>query len=362
MIEAWTHPETGTLWLRDLLPKTISIARVLTFGYDSSPSSFYGPGCAEAIQKHAHTLVATLQADRSIEGCDHRPIIFVCHGLGGVLVKKAVAYSASRTSPQVQHLYTIFVSTYGILFFGTPHSRVSSASWLALESTQSSAVYRDVRTDDQACTPLNSGLENLEMITDHFAPLMKQFRIFFFWEERPTDLGDRMGFLVEETSAAPLLDNTERSGVDATHSQMVKFSKSSSSSYRTVIAALARYSKDAPAVIARRWEVALEALARARSNEAFELAGLGFDIHEDRLFFYKKNASQRPRNEHFYPPQEASADFIGREEVSEILQKALFLTDINSSTRRQRRFVVYGMGGCGKTELCSKFARDNKER
>ena len=128
MIEAWTDAGTGILWLRDFLPEAIPVARVLTFGYDTSDSSFLRAGWADTIQKYAHTLVALLQADRSIEGCDHRPIIFVCHGVGGILVKKALAYSASRTSTQVVHLYTIFVSTYGILFFGTPHNCTDTAS------------------------------------------------------------------------------------------------------------------------------------------------------------------------------------------------------------------------------------------
>jgi hypothetical protein len=362
MIEAWTHPETGILWLRDLLPKAIPAARVLTFGYDASASSFYGTGCADTIQKHAHTLVASLQADRSMEGCDHRPIIFLCHGLGGILVKKALAYSASRTSAQVVHLYTIFVSTYAILFFGTPHNRSNVASWVALESAKSSGVRTTGRTDDQSDTALNGDPETLEIITDQFAPLMKQFHIFFFWEEVQTNFGNRTGLVVKESSAAPILDNTERSGIDATHSRMVKFSKTNSSSYRTVIAALTRYCREAPKLIARRWEMALAALARTRSNEAFELAGLAFDRYDDRLFYYKTDVSERPLNRHFYPPQEASTDFIGREDVSRILHKALFPPESNSSIRRQRRFVVYGMGGSGKTEICSKFARDNQER
>ncbi|CZR56280.1 uncharacterized protein PAC_06168 [Phialocephala subalpina] len=362
MIEAWTDAETGILWLRDFLPKAIPVARVLTFGYDASASSFYSAGWADTIQKHAHTLVASLQADRSIEGCDHRPVIFVCHGLGGILVKKALAYSASRTSAQVVHLYTIFVSTYGILFFGTPHNRTDTASWFALESTHSSELRTTIQAGGQFNTALNWNTETLEIITDQFAPLMKQLHIFFFWEEVQSSFGHRSGFIVEESSAAPILDNTERSGIDATHSRMVKFSKTNSSSYRTIIAALTRYCREAPRVIARRWEVALAALARARSNEAFELAGLAFDIHNDGLFPCENSASRRSRSKHFFPPQETAADFIGREDISHILHNALFPPENTSSISRQRKFVVYGMGGSGKTQFCSKFAKDNQER
>lgn len=364
MIEAWTHSGTGILWLRDLLPETIPVARVLTFVYDSSPSSFCGPGCADTIQKHAQTLVASLQADRSIEGCDYRPIIFICHGLGGVLVKKALAYSSSSTSSQVQHLYTIFVSTYAILFFGTPHDRVNSGSWLALETAPGleSSANKSGSSDESRRAFLEGDSTTLQVITEQFAPLMKKFRVYFFWEELPTKFGDYTRFLVEEDSAAPTMDNTERCGIDATHSDMVKFSRSDSSSYRTVIAALGRYCNDAPVVITRRWKKELETLARIRSIDASELAGPEFEVHLDRLFSQGRPNFSVPRNKHFYPPQETSLGFIGRQEVLTMLRKTLFEFGSDSSAKKQRRFVIHGMGGCGKTELCSKFAEDNKER
>jgi len=365
MITAWTDVGTETLWLRDFLPKEIPVARILTFGYESSASSFYSDGCAETIQKHAHTLVASLQADRLLMGCEHRPILFICHGLGGVLVKKALAYSASRTSAQLEHLYGIFVSTYGILFFGTPQNRIDIANWLVLESIQKSETHRAIRADNKLDTSTKKDSETLEIITDQFAPLMKQFHIFFFWEEVRTSFGNWSGFIVEESSAAPILDNTERSGIDATHSRMVKFSRTNSSSYRTVIAALIRYCRYAPKVIPRRWDVAAAALARARSNEAIELVGLDFDIHNDRLFHNEKNVSpvsKRIRSRYFFPPPTTTFDFIGREEVSVILRYALFPSETASPVSEQRVFVVHGMGGSGKTQLCSKFAKDNQDR
>lgn len=33
--KTWTEPESGTLWLEDLLPQAIPKARIMTFGYDS---------------------------------------------------------------------------------------------------------------------------------------------------------------------------------------------------------------------------------------------------------------------------------------------------------------------------------------
>lgn len=44
-------------------------------------------------------------------------------------------------------------------------------------------------TDSQLLNALQAGSETLQNITDQFAPLMKQFHIFFFWEQEKTDLG-----------------------------------------------------------------------------------------------------------------------------------------------------------------------------
>ncbi len=46
-----------------------------------------------------------------------------------------------------------------------------------------------VDTDNQLLAALEKGSETLQNITDQFAPLMKQFHIFFFWEQHKTDLG-----------------------------------------------------------------------------------------------------------------------------------------------------------------------------
>jgi hypothetical protein len=355
MLGAWTDPKSRILWLRDLLPKAIPVARVLTFGYDASAASFYRAGCADTIQKHAHNLIAFLQADRSLEGCDQRPIIFVCHGLGGILVKKALAYSESRKSATVVHLNSIFVSTFGILFFGTPHNCPDMASWVQLEVAEDSQLQIN-RKKEEGFTQ-----ETLATVTDQFAPLMKQFHIFFFWEELPTNLGHWCGYIVEESSAAPLMDNTERSGIDATHSGMTKFSTSTSSSYRTVVAALKRYCSESPRVISRRWEVAQTALAQLRSNEASELLGVRLEIPRERSHSRENSISKGYRHKHFYPPQQTTTNFIGRDETFKTLRTAFYETEQNESIP-QRRFVVYGMGGSGKTQLCSKFARDNHER
>lgn len=154
--------------------------------------------------------------------------------------------------------------------------------------------------------------ETLQNITDQFAPLIKQFHIYYFWEMLETELGSAKGFVVQENSAAPLTDDTERSGIYGTHYQMCKFSSIDSSGYRTVFAALLRYIRKLHATIGPRWQEAHKFLARQRENEASEL--VGFDVHNNnRPFVYEPKGSNEVHNKYFYIPHNASTIYTGRE-------------------------------------------------
>lgn len=182
MTEAWTDPKTSILWLRDLLPESMNVARILTFGYNASATSFYGDRSADRIQQHAQTLIADLQADRSLEGCVKRPIVFICHGLWGILVKKALAYSSTRTTKHLEHLYSVFVSTYAILFFGTPHYGTEKRVWLLHGDSKRDQARPG--QESQLLAAIGRDSETLQAINDQFIQLLNQFGIFFFWEER----------------------------------------------------------------------------------------------------------------------------------------------------------------------------------
>jgi hypothetical protein len=56
-------------------------------------------------------------------------------------------------------------------------------------------------TDGQLVDALKEGSETLQNITDQFTPLMKRFRIFFFWEQEKTDLKTTQDYV-----CAPVVD------------------------------------------------------------------------------------------------------------------------------------------------------------
>ena len=179
----------------------------------------------------------------------------------------------SRTAAKIAHLHSIYTCTYGILFFGTPHSGSRKAQLAAsLQKLASLTTPKKfLETDSSLLRALEEDSEILQNITDQFAPLMTRFHIFFFWEQERTDLKYTKDYIVDETSAAPILDNTERSGIGADHQNMCKFETKDSAGFRTVIAALKRYSQDAPKVVSTRNIRAGEMLNAQGWHEATEL-------------------------------------------------------------------------------------------
>ena len=179
----------------------------------------------------------------------------------------------SRTAAKIAHLHSIYTCTYGILFFGTPHSGSRKAQLTAsLQKLASlTTLKKFLETDSSLLRALEEDSEILQNITDQFAPLMTRFHIFFFWEQERTDLKYTKDYIVDETSAAPILDNTERSGIGADHRNMCKFETKDSAGFRTVVAALKRYSQDAPKVVSTRNIRAGEMLSAQGWHEAKEL-------------------------------------------------------------------------------------------
>ena len=216
-------------------------------------------------------------------------------------------------------------------------------------------------------TAMTKNSETLQDITDQFAPLVKQFHIFFFWEGVETDLGHHKGYVVREDSAAPIWDNTERSALHVTHSQMCKFANRNSTDFQTVLAALLRYARDAPGTIGPRWTSARRFLATQRSMEAAEL--IGFDAHNNNIPYICQSPTanegdgyRKVKNKYFHVPHNVSSIFTGRDVVTRMLRNKILESSETSSPHQQKRFVLYGLGGSGKTQFCLKFVQDNRER
>ncbi|KAL9023951.1 MAG: hypothetical protein Q9180_008047, partial [Flavoplaca navasiana] len=75
-----------------------------------------------------------------------------------------------------------------------------------------------------------------------------------------------------------------------------------------------------------------------------------------------KLAAELSLNKHFYIPRAVSSIFTGKTDLLDDLRRSLFdVSSPRAQTHAQKRFIIYGLGGSGKTEFCCKFAQDNRQ-
>ncbi|CEJ56419.1 Putative LipA and NB-ARC domain protein [Penicillium brasilianum] len=254
---SWTSKTSGCFWPVDLLPDVLAQLRprILTYGYNANVAAFTDGASRDSIVSHAETLASNLAANRNLRSCSDRPIIFVCHSLGGLVVKRALIYSRSLSNEKTEHLRSVYVSTFGILFLGTPHNGSDVAKWGLLLHKICTAVLpkKVMEGSPQLIKALQTNNETLQHINSLFADIMSRFHIYLFHETRSMDVRGTREIIVDEASAAPYFEGVERGGIEADHSHMCKFDDENSSGYEVVAEAILRYSREAPSVIADRW-------------------------------------------------------------------------------------------------------------
>lgn len=154
----------NVFWPLELLPDTLPECRIYTWGYDAD---ILGPSTTTVFQ-HARNLLSSV-ADNRISSVDRqRPIVWVTHSLGGVVVKDAL--NQSRTAPT--YLKDVLPATYGVCFLGTPH-RGSSLAALGATISRITSLW-GVSSSHQIINALKYDAETLNRIQMHFKETLDQ--------------------------------------------------------------------------------------------------------------------------------------------------------------------------------------------
>ena len=158
-------------WPRDLVPTTVPDARILTYGYDTHIRHWLGSAVSKSTTYEiAGDFLVSLEAERRLESS--RPLLFIAHSLGGIVVKEALRRSRGFETHQ-NRLGSIYESTSGIIFFGTPHGGADPRG--PLQHIAEKAIRAAGFTvNEQIVNTLLPSSDRLRELRDEFGPMVRQ--------------------------------------------------------------------------------------------------------------------------------------------------------------------------------------------
>ncbi|KAF8530880.1 hypothetical protein BDD12DRAFT_767720, partial [Trichophaea hybrida] len=209
-------------WPRDLLPQDVPGARILVFGYNSNVAFNVSN---QSTREHANALLERLSASRASPQARIRPIIFVGHSLGGLLIKQALVNAKLNWK-----VYSsIRESTRGLVFFGTPHQGGNGVTLGKIAVNIVTTLGGKVSNDLLLYLEKDSVLT--QNTNDDFRHQVEDYRFVSFFETRKTRL-KKSGFLglylnvivVDAKSAKMGVGSREvQLSMDLDHTMMNKF-------------------------------------------------------------------------------------------------------------------------------------------
>lgn len=199
-LKTWEH-ENGSIWLRDFLPADVPVARIMTFGYESTVA--FSKSFAK-LDDISLQLLKRLSMKRNEAGTgfsERRPIVFICHNLGGILVKKALILAHEQSSdPDYKD---ILDNTRAIAFLGVPHKGIDGASWVEYVGKTLRGVSIGTSTNTALVVDLRKNCDTLANISAQFVDRGKDLKMYTFYETQ------RLGGVVVYIIFWPSLDSKD---------------------------------------------------------------------------------------------------------------------------------------------------------
>jgi hypothetical protein len=171
--DTWRTPAgpNGRLWLRDDLPHYVPESRIFLYEYNAT--AVYGKDRDTFVGK-ANELLEAIRIER--DGIESRPIVFLCHSMGGLLVKQALinAHNNPKYTPTK-------IATSALAFWATPHNggdwKLVSLGGLAAKV----AIAAGFQKGDDVLETLKNGSIFSDIMQEHWRHQLLQYDIISFW-------------------------------------------------------------------------------------------------------------------------------------------------------------------------------------
>lgn len=224
--KTWTKDSDPALfWPQEWLPHDVGFrnVRIHTFGYDSN----WDKGSILDIHDFARSLLEWVINCPDIPHGSEKPMILVCHSMGGLVAKKA--YVLSRQHQEYERFASL---VQGILFLATPHRGADLAETLS----KILKIYSGARPYVGDLHPTSRSIQS---INEEFPRYSDELQLFSFYETLPMGFGVRKSLVVPKESATLGYPNERTMYLDADHRGICKFDSPDAQNYRAVRNALA---------------------------------------------------------------------------------------------------------------------------
>ncbi|OHE90416.1 hypothetical protein CORC01_14293 [Colletotrichum orchidophilum] len=328
--DTWRTPSgpTGRLWLRDDLPKYVPDSRIFIYQYNAT--AVYGKDRSTFIDK-----ANDLRLER--EDVESRPILFLGHSMGGLLIKQALinAHNNPKYTP-------IKNATRGLAFFATPHHgdwKLVSLGSLAANIATATGFQKG----DDVLETLKQGSIFSDIMNEHWRHQLLQYDIASFWG----------GFdnVVPRESAQLNMPGDHENVVklDANHSMVCEFggAESDQDNLKRVRSNIRDMYKKA---LKQSELTAISTPVPSESNADSELRA--------RLDALRSNANDPAATSFALAPSISEVSgvnrFVARGVELRCLHEAL------EWTGERRTAVLHGPGGVGKTQLAIAYTKQHR--
>ncbi|KAL8671210.1 MAG: hypothetical protein Q9168_004285 [Polycauliona sp. 1 TL-2023] len=312
-------------WLSD--DERLYNTRVFTFGYNSN---FRGSATNWNITDFAKDLLFHLltfsQGDSQPIGS--RPVIFVAHSMGGLVVKKA--YIVGKHDPE---FCAIMTQVHGMLFLATPH-----------RGSQYAKVLNNILSTAPTGAPpkayvasLDAQSEALQDINEQFRKICQDLVLVSFWETSKVSFGLTKALVVEKESATLGYPQETSSGLNADHHTICKFQDRGDHNYVTVRNTL------------RLWLARMKRRDEATQLLAVRTAPKDVDLPISYItsILGVREAAESELNVHRSHVSEGTCQWITRR------QDLRAWVDGLTNTQASNLFWLFGLPATGKTVLSS---------
>ena len=246
--KTWRRGEDDDTFWPIWLAEDVEGAKVYSLAYEAPVSNWLGTSMP--LQDRAVNILELLLTEPNLRT---GPIVFVCHSLGGLVLKK-ILLNLQQQATRRPEAGDLLERVLAIVFAATPHTGARHATWLDRLSFLAwpSTVTRTLVANDPGLRDINVAYRGLA------DDRRKTLQHLVFYET----LGTPGGVIVDEASADPGLPGDPPVPIDADHISIVKPPDRSSLLYARV----KQFVERIPAFADRGDELELFALPVIRSD------------------------------------------------------------------------------------------------